>query len=233
MTLVKVCGIKTIDEARAAREEGVWAVGLVFAPSPRRIEPVAAARICRAMINGPLKIGVFVNEELDSIRRIAALCRLDAVQLHGEESPRLVEQLVWPVIKSFPVDGPLDHKLLEQWKPWAYHFDSKSWGSVRGGTGRVFNWDHLHGLPGRERIIVSGGLDPDNVGRLINRLKPWAVDVSSGVEHPGGGKDPEAIQRFMARVREADAWLAAGPKYGEPQTPPWQEFQVPGKELEP
>ncbi|MEQ8175144.1 MAG: phosphoribosylanthranilate isomerase [Syntrophomonadaceae bacterium] len=211
MTLVKICGIKTIEEARAAREAGAWAVGLVFAPSKRCLDPLEAAHICSAMKNGPLKIGVFVNEELDTIRRIAALCGLDAVQLHGEENPRVVKQLVWPVIKSFPVDGPLDHHLMEQWNPWAYHFDSKSRGPVRGGTGRVFNWEHLAGLPGRERIIISGGLDPDNVGELINRLKPWAVDVSSGVEHPGGGKDQDAIFRFMARVREADAREADGP----------------------
>lgn len=210
MTLVKICGIKTIEEARAAQEAGAWAVGLVFAPSPRRIEPAAAAHICQAVKNGPLKIGVFVNEELDTIRRIAALCRLDAVQLHGEESPEFVKQLVCPVIKSFAVEGPLDFKLIEQWKPWAYHFDSKSCSPVRGGTGRVFNWDHLAGLPGWERIIVSGGLAPDNVGQIINRFKPWAVDVSSGVEHPGGGKDPEAVRRFMARVREADAREAGG-----------------------
>lgn len=215
MTMVKVCGIKTIDEARAAREAGVWAIGLVFAPSLRRVDPGEAARICAAIRNGPLKIGVFVNEELDTIRRIAALCRLDVVQLHGEESPRIVEELVWPVIKSFPVDGVLDHSLFEQWKPWAYHFDSKSQGAVRGGTGRVFDWDCLEGLLERERIIVSGGLDPNNVGQLINRLRPWAVDVSSGVEYPGGGKDPEAIRRFVARVNEADAWQAPGPIYCE------------------
>lgn len=205
MTLVKVCGIKHMDEARAASEAGVWAIGLVFAPSPRRVEPVTAMRICRAMTNGPLKIGVFVNEDVNTIRRIADLCRLDAVQLHGEESPGVTDQLIWPVIKSFPVEGPLNHSLIEQWNPWAYHFDSRSQGQVRGGTGKVFNWDHIDGLPGSKRIIVAGGLASDNVGQLIKRLKPWAVDVSSGVEHPGGGKDPEAISRFMDRVREADA----------------------------
>lgn len=215
MTRVKVCGIRTIDEARAAQEAGVWAIGLVFAPSLRRIDSWEAARICAAIRNGPLKIGVFVNEELDTIRRIAALCQLDAVQLHGEESPRIVEELVWPVIKSFPVDGALDHRLFEQWKPWAYHFDSKSQGAVRGGTGRVFDWDSLDGLPERERIIVSGGLDPNNVSQLIKRLKPWAVDVSSGVEHPGGGKDPEAMRRFVSRVSQADALQAAGSVYCE------------------
>lgn len=205
MTLVKVCGIKTIKEARAAREAGAWAIGLVFAPSPRRVDPVEAAHICNDMLYGPLKIGVFVNEEIEVIRQIAALCRLDAVQLHGEESPGIVGQLDWPVIKSFQVEGPLEQTLIEQWKPWAYHFDTKSRGPVRGGTGRVFNWEHLDKMTGSKRIIVSGGLEPDNVGQLINRLKPWAVDVSSGVEHPGGGKDPAAIHRFMARVREADA----------------------------
>lgn len=210
MTLVKVCGIKTIEEARVAKECGVWAVGLVFAPSPRQIDPVEAARICNTMMDGPLKIGVFVNEEVDTIRQIAALCNLDAVQLHGDESPAVVEQLVCPVIRSFPVEGPIDHTLTEQWKPWAYHFDTKSRGPVRGGTGRVFKWEHLDGMSEKERIIVSGGLNPDNVGYLIKRLKPWAVDVSSGVEHPGGGKDPEAIHRFVVRVREADAWAAAG-----------------------
>lgn len=205
MTLVKVCGIKTVDEARAAWEAGAWAIGLVFAPSPRRVEPEEALRICTAMLHGPLKIGVFVNEELNTIRRIAGMCDLDAVQLHGEESPQIVEQLIWPVIKSFPVDRPVHHSLFEEWKPWAYHFDSKSRGVVRGGTGRTFDWNYLNRLPGQERIMISGGLNPDNVVQVIKRLKPWAVDVSSGVEYPGGGKNPDAISRFMARVKEEDA----------------------------
>lgn len=203
MTLTKICGIRTSAEADAAQKAGAWAIGQVFAPSRRRISPEKAAEI---NLHFPqlFKIGVFVNEKLEIIRDIVEYCRLDGVQLHGDEGPEVVKKLDIPVIKSFAVEGPLDTLLLQRWQPWAYHLDSKSSGPVRGGTGRAFNWEHIGAAASRFRIMLSGGLNPDNVGAAIKTVRPWAVDVSSGVEFPGGGKDPDSIVRFVRQVREAD-----------------------------
>lgn len=208
MTRVKICGIRTGAEARAARECGVWAMGLVFAPSRRRIDPATAARICRGEGAGLLKIGVFVNESPARIRKIIQACGLDAVQLHGEEEPSIISEFDVPVIKSFPVFAPLEPGLLTRWQPWAYHFDSPGSKVGRGGTGCVFDWSHLARMAAGSRVIIAGGLEPDNVGRAIEMITPWAVDVSSGVEFPDGGKDPAAIQRFMDSVKEADRHVA-------------------------
>ncbi len=204
MTLVKICGIKTIEEAAAAHKAGAWAIGQVFAPSKRRINPEQAASINQS-IPSLFKIGVFVDEKPEIIRDIVDHCALNAVQLHGDEEPEIIKKLSIPVIKSFSLEGPLNVKLLEIWKPWAFHFDSKSTGPIRGGTGNTFNWDYLGPSTSSVRIMLAGGLAPDNVSRAVKKVRPWAVDVSSGVEYPGGGKDPAAMAEFVKQVKEAEA----------------------------
>ncbi|HWP95259.1 MAG TPA: phosphoribosylanthranilate isomerase [Syntrophomonadaceae bacterium] len=204
MTLVKICGIKNLNEARAAQAAGAWAIGQVFAPSSRQISPDEAAFINTQLSGGVLKIGVFVNEQLETVRRLIDFCHLDAVQLHGDESAEYLEEIQVPVIKSFPVRGTMDIGFLKRWRPWAYHFDSFRSGPIRGGSGSVFNWSWLENLPEGTKMIISGGLNSDNVSSLIKQMKPWAVDISSGVEFPGGGKDPAAIIEFINKVREAD-----------------------------
>ncbi len=186
-----------------ANRAGAWAIGEVFAPSRRRIEVDQAAAINRELTGSLLKVGVFVNEQLDTIKRIVQSCGLDMVQLHGEEAPELLAELPVPTIKSFPVQGLIDPDYVRRWRPWAYLFDTAVNGQ-RGGSGTSFNWDYLQMVQDWPNLILAGGLNAGNVATAIQRLKPLAVDVSSGVEYIEGGKDPLKIEQFMNVVREAN-----------------------------
>jgi len=208
MTLVKICGIRTLEEARVALEAGAWAIGEVFAPSPRRLEVERAAAINTKLGPAVVKVGVFVNEDLGRVREIVTLCHLDMVQLHGEEPPEYLSEIPVPVIRSLPVKGPLSAGQMQRWPAWACHLDACRPG-LRGGTGQVFNWDWIPSLPGSVRIILAGGLNEYNVESAINRIRPMAVDVSSGVEFPGGGKDPDKVRRFIEKVREVDTLVSS------------------------
>lgn len=199
MTLVKICGIKTIDEARAASAAGAWAIGEVFAESRRRIEVEKAADINRRFRANLIKVGVFADQPLDYVLYVVKECRLDMVQLHGSEPPDYFAALPCPAIKSFRVIGPVEPAEVGRWPAWAYLFDGPSPGS-----GQNFDWTWLEAFRGSERVILAGGLSPDNVTDAVVRLRPMAVDVSSGVEYPGGGKDPALIRLFVQRVKEAD-----------------------------
>jgi len=206
MTKVKICGIKTLEEATFISRSGAWAIGQVFAPSRRRIEVDRAAAINRELGGGVLKVGVFVNEALDTIKQIITTCDLDMVQLHGEESPEFLSEITVPVIKSFSVNDYVDPDYVKRWRPWAYLFDTavqEQWG----GSGISFNWDYLQTVRDWPNLILAGGLKAGNVGAAIQRIKPLAVDVSSGVEYPAGGKDPQAIESFMDEVKEADKYV--------------------------
>lgn len=203
MTLVKICGIKNEEEAVCAFRHGAWAIGEVFAPSSRRIEVEKAAAINRSLSNGIMKIGVFVNEKLEEVQHIAGLCELDMVQLHGDEPPEYLEELQIPVIKTFSLTGAPDLNYIRRWRPYIYLFDTYS-PSVRGGSGQTFNWEWLDEITKEISFILAGGLDASNVRKAIRRLRPLAVDVSSGVEYPGGGKAPLLIEAFTREVKEAD-----------------------------
>lgn len=204
MTLVKFCGITRRDEALAAQRLGAWAVGEVFAPSRRRIDPESAANINRSLGQGMVKIGVFVNEKLENLQLIIRLCSLDMIQLHGEEPPEYLDELPVPAIKAFSLAEPVNEAEVRRWRPWAYLFDTHSKAEYRGGTGQSFNWEWLEPIRGQERIILAGGLNPENVPAAVRKIKPLAVDVSSGVEHPEGGKDPARMEQFIKQVKEAD-----------------------------
>jgi len=203
MSRVKICGIKTLAEASLVHRAGAWAMGEVFAPSRRRIEVDQAAAINRELSGAILKVGVFVNEELDTIKYIIRSCGLDMVQLHGDETPELLAEIELPVIKAFSVTGPVDPDYVRRWRPFAYLFDTAINGSS-GGSGRSFNWDYLQAVQDWPNLILAGGLNSDNVAVAIRRLRPMAVDVSSGVELTGGGKDPLKIEQFMQQVKTAE-----------------------------
>ncbi|MBO8158768.1 phosphoribosylanthranilate isomerase [Thermosyntropha sp.] len=203
MTLVKICGIRTETEALFCQKYGAWAIGEVFAPSKRRIEVEEAARINQRVGEKILKIGVFVDEKLENLLYIARSAFLDMVQLHGEESPEYAEEIYLPVIKCFKVGGEVDEDEFKRWRTWAYLFDTADF-KVAGGTGKTFNWDFISHLKDKSRIILAGGLSPDNVKEAVLKIRPMAVDVSSGVEFAGRGKDPEKVKRFIAEVKEAD-----------------------------
>lgn len=207
MTRVKICGIKTADEALVAKKLGAWAIGEVLASSSRRISWKQAAEINHAVGSDIAKIGVFVDEALDSLLRAVRECRFDMVQLHGDESPEYVQEIPVPVIKAFSVTGPVDPEEIKRWRAFAYLFDSKAL-SLRGGSGQTFDWGLLSGVQGMNNLILAGGLNAANTAQAIRTIRPMAVDVSSGVEYPEGGKDPAKIIEFIHEVRQADKMLA-------------------------
>jgi phosphoribosylanthranilate isomerase len=206
MTRIKICGITTPEDARAACRAGADAIGLVFAESLRRV-PIERAREVIAATPALVNIvGVFLNQSIEQVTEIAAAVGLDTVQLHGDEPAEMCAQLRPRVIKRFNVEpGDTLERLAARMRPYrvsGYLLDPGT------GSGRTFDWSVAQGigLP----LIVSGGLNAGNVGAAIRALRPYAVDVSSGIESSPGRKDAEQIREFVHRVRKADATNAAG-----------------------
>lgn len=202
MTRVKICGIRTPSDALAAVDAGADAIGLVLTDSPREVDMDHAEAVIAALPPLVTAVGVFMNQEIEHAQGTAIVLRLGAVQLHGDESPEDCHD-VWsvPIIKRFRVeDGDSTATLAERMRPYhvgAYLLDPGA------GSGRTFRWAAARGLP--QRIIVSGGLTPENVGEAIRTLRPYAVDVSSGVERSVGVKDHDRMREFVRAVRAADA----------------------------
>jgi phosphoribosylanthranilate isomerase len=204
MTLVKICGICDVEAALAAVEAGADLLGFHFCDSQRRITPDEAVRILDELPEGPALVGVFIDQPPREVNSIAEFLGLDIVQLHGNEQPGFVSDQI--VMKALKVrDGVVpdasawpDPVLLDSWSE-----DS------RGGTGRTWNWDQAEALSVTRKVFVAGGLNPLNVGAVIRRLRPYGVDVSSGVESAPRVKEPALIGAFIEAVRRQD------PKGGE------------------
>jgi len=205
MVRVKICGIKRLEDALAAVEAGADAIGLNFwRPGRRYVAPETARVIARSLPPFLTRVGVFADEDPETIRKIADLCGLDALQLHGSESPEFCRQFDRPVIKSIKVRGPESLDGLARYPVAAFLLDTHVPGEM-GGTGRPFDWSLAARAKAAGPVILSGGLTPENVGDAIRAAVPYAVDVASGVE-TGGQKDPAKIRAFVARVQE---WNAA------------------------
>ncbi|NHM27936.1 phosphoribosylanthranilate isomerase [Desulfofundulus sp. TPOSR] len=202
MVKVKICGITDISSALAAAEAGADALGFVFAPSPRRITPSQACRICRELPPFISRVGVFVDAPLEEVRAVAEYCGLDAIQLHGSESPDYCRSLGRRVIKAFRVGDEIDPVELSGYPADAILLDTFVAGQ-KGGTGQPFDWQLAAGLKLSRPLILAGGLTPENVGRAVAIVQPYGVDVSSGVEKDGqpGKKDPDKIRRFIAAAK--------------------------------
>lgn len=214
MTWIKICGITNLDDALMAVEAGADALGFVFyEKSPRNIDPDSAAEIVAKVPAHVEKVGVFVNQVEDSICAIAAKAGLSAAQLHGDDGDPHVADLVvirQPQVKILAVISMLGAKPASRammWRPEVVHsflLDSGNC-SERGGTGRAFEWQtrrpEVEVIARLGRVVVAGGLTPNNVAEAIRILKPWGVDVSSGVEAHPGKKDPEKVRAFIAAVR--------------------------------
>jgi len=202
---IKICGITSLTDARAAVKAGADALGFVFCEaSPRFIQPEAAAAITHHLPRRILRVGVFVDALKETILRVAATCRLDALQLHGEESPDFCDALaslqVWKAFRMRS-DSILDRLPLYRDVTAAWLLDSYTEGQA-GGTGATFQWDLAveAGQLGHP-IVLAGGLTPENVAVAVRRVQPACVDVSSGVELTPGKKDTEKVRRFIAAVR--------------------------------
>lgn len=201
MVKVKICGITNLEDALMAVEAGADALGFVFFKgSPRYISPEEAAAVTRLLPPFVQIVGLFVNEELTTVNSVADRCGIDIVQLHGEESPEYCIGVKRRVIKAFRVK---DASVLEQ--PGAYQVAGcllDAWSATApGGTGKVFNWEIAARATGSHRIILAGGLTPENVAVAIAAVKPYAVDVSSGVEAAPGKKDADLVRLFIRNAR--------------------------------
>jgi phosphoribosylanthranilate isomerase len=217
MTWVKICGTTNLEDALTAVEAGADAVGFVFyEKSPRKIGADAARKIVEKLPASAEKIGVFVNGREDSICAVADEVGLTAVQMHGDnEDPRVADLLVVrrPRLKVLAAISMHHANPLERagmWDPDVVHaflVDSGS-SSKHGGTGEVFDWrasvQMLDEIRRFGRFVLAGGLAPVNVVEAIGTLKPWGVDVVSGVEAKPGKKDPEKVRAFVKAVRDAD-----------------------------
>jgi phosphoribosylanthranilate isomerase len=203
MTKVKICGITTIEDALAAIEYGADALGFVFAESPRTVNPEGARSIIEKLPPFVTTVGVFVNEEASVIERTVREVGLSAVQLHGEESPLYVESLrPLHVIKAVGVRSKQDLVGIERYKCSALLLDAKV-EEVAGGSGKTFDWSILEGAVFERPVVLAGGLTADNVGEAVRRVRPYAVDVSTGVERSPGRKDRELLKRFISNAKSA------------------------------
>ena len=206
MTRIKICGITNLDDGLEAIAAGVDALGFVFVPNtPRYITPSQAKLVIKQLPPFITNVGLFVDSEIDEIKDIVNHCKLDAVQLHGNESPEMCSQisLQTKVIKSFHVKKELQvlRNEIANYRVAAYLLDTFIKGKA-GGTGQTFDWRIAEGLS--QRIILAGGLTPDNIGTAIAQLQPYGVDVSSGVEKSPGKKDTNKIYSFVRQVRKAN-----------------------------
>ncbi|RFU71120.1 phosphoribosylanthranilate isomerase [Peribacillus saganii] len=199
---VKICGITTHEAAQAACAAGADILGFVFAPSKRKITPEQAQTIIEKLPGHVITVGVFVNEELETIEEIVQTAGLDYVQLHGDESPDFATKLSVPVIKAFGIESSKDIKKASMFETAYYLFDSPK-GKFRGGNGTSFDWVVLeeNDFPNSDTFL-AGGLTPENVKEAIWKVRPIAVDVSSGVE-TNGVKDHDKIKRFVNEAKLA------------------------------
>ncbi len=202
MTRVKICGITNLRDALSAVELGADALGFVFAESPREISIKKAERIIERLPPLITTVGVFVNEMPKVVIETAIKCSLDVLQFHGEELPGyFFNFFLGKIIKAFRIKDKSSLRRLPQYKMVdAYLLDAYLPGK-RGGSGKTFNWDlALEAKKYKQPIILSGGLTPQNVREAILKVKPYAVDVSSGVEKEPGKKDYRKMKKFIKAV---------------------------------
>jgi phosphoribosylanthranilate isomerase len=208
----KICGVRTLDEAAAALDAGADALGFNFWPrSPRYVDPRTAREIARSVSPFASLIGVFVNEEARRVEDLFADVGLGAVQLHGDETPEFCAGInSIKIIKAFRVGDDFDIQVIRRYPISMALLDTRIKGSY-GGTGKRFDWrvavEANQVLP----VILAGGLSIENVAEAIQHVKPYAIDVCSGVESEPGRKDLKKLREFMAAVSIANAAMASGP----------------------
>ena len=197
MVKVKICGITNLKDALTAVEAGADALGFVFyAASPRHILPEQASAIIRHLPPFIQTVGLFVNADQTTVTTIADRCGLDLIQLHGEETAEYCVSLGRRVLKAFRVRDIHSLAALQQYHVAGYLLDAWS-PAAHGGTGTTFNWEIAARAAASRIIILAGGLTPENVAGAIAAVRPYAVDVSSGVESAPGKKDAGLVSRFI------------------------------------
>jgi phosphoribosylanthranilate isomerase len=197
---IKICGITSLEDAELAVAAGADALGFNFwPPSPRHISPQKAAAITAKLGSTTVKVGVFVDASTVDVTETVHSAGLDLAQIHGPVPPLTVR--FWQALSAGP---GLENQLqtaMQTSPPEAFLIDTPA-GARRGGTGRAFDWSLVRGLPGR--IVLAGGLAPDNVAQAIREARPWGVDACSQLESAPGRKDPARVRAFIQAVREVE-----------------------------
>lgn len=208
MIAVKICGLTNLQDARSAWQSGADLLGFMFVPSSLRyIAPAEAAQVIRALASEGCAlrfVGVFADAPRELVQRVMRECALHLAQLHGHETPGDARAIGPEVIVARRVSEGFFWAELAPYEAWAYLLDSSVPGQL-GGTGQSWRWDLLpKGERPFPRLMVAGGLRPENVQEAIRQVRPWGVDVSSGVELCPGKKDPDRMRRFVEMVREEE-----------------------------
>jgi phosphoribosylanthranilate isomerase len=214
--LVKICGIRSLEDARFAAASGADAVGFVFwYMSPRRVDPEQAAAITAELPESVLRVGVFVDAPRDEIERVSQQVGLDLLQLHGEEPPEALEGLLRPALKAVRVGPRFTAEEALRYSKTAHGIvvDTRLPGETQmpGGTGVPFDWSLVANLAEQVPfLMLAGGLSPTNVAQAVRAVRPDAVDVSSGVERMPGRKDPAQVKAFIEASRAVEAEIGPG-----------------------
>ncbi len=203
MIKIKICGITNLDDALAAADAGADALGFNFyKKSPRYIEPEKAGEIIAQLPPFVLPIAIFVNEREERIREILSGTCIQGVQFHGDETPEFCQRFGNRVIKAFQMKDKESLKHMAHYRVAAYLLDSYRDG-LRGGTGATFDWHLAIVAKTFGRIILAGGLTPENVAEAVKLVQPYGIDVAGGVEKEKGIKDHAKLKKFIAEVRRA------------------------------
>jgi len=201
---VKICGISTVDDARLAARAGAGAIGLNFyAKSPRYVEPERARSIVEALPANVVKVGLFVNAAPDTIEGVLSHVPLDLIQFHGNEKPEQCRRYHRSYIKAIHMKPDVDlHEMARLYGDATGLLLDTYVADTAGGSGQVFDWNRVPHDLGKP-LVLAGGLTPENVGEAVRRVRPCAVDVSSGVEQSKGVKDAGKITAFIEAVRRS------------------------------
>ncbi|MDD5428010.1 MAG: phosphoribosylanthranilate isomerase [Candidatus Omnitrophica bacterium] len=206
MTKIKICGVTNKVDAITASGLGVDMLGFVlYNKSKRYVDPSEVEDIINELSPKVSKVGVFVNEDKNNVIKIAEDALLDTLQFHGDETPEYCSYFrpKYKVIKAFRLKTKADLKKVNDYDVDYYLFDTYQSDCI-GGTGKRFDWTMLKDFELLKPVILSGGLDPDNVKHAIKEVSPFAVDVSSGVESAPGKKDAKLLKKFVENVRKAE-----------------------------
>jgi len=204
MTKIKICGITNFEDAAKSLDCGADALGFIFyEKSKRYISPPEAQKIIKELPPFVTKVAVFVDCPFRQITKITNKLFINAIQLHGSETPEFCAKFSYPVIKALRIKDSIDILQVDSFATQTILFDTYS-ETDYGGTGKSFNWKVLKKLNTDKKIILSGGLNPGNIEKAITTVRPYGVDVSSGVEKSPGIKDHKQIKEFIEAVKNAD-----------------------------
>ena len=212
MVRVKICGITRLQDARLAEKLGAYALGFNFyEKSPRNVSPADAWKIRNSLRPDTEAVGVFVNWNPEVITHLAKALQLSAVQLHGDETPKQLASLAdeLPVIKAFRVGISFSVSNFKKFRRASFFLLDAAAGSKFGGSGKTFDWSIAKKAASSPKIILAGGLTPENVAEAILAVRPYAVDVASGVESRPGKKDAGKLRAFFSEVAHANRALSS------------------------